>query len=121
MSAEHPLTSIRDSVDTRSLGGATFGSATQNASTCITFCDARGYSVAGTEYGSECKFMTWIPSASCAGPNNFEATVVAQSAMPTKLPMGARWAALAQLPKHVADPTDCPFTNVQHPPVVRVI
>ncbi|KAJ8111688.1 hypothetical protein OPT61_g5771 [Boeremia exigua] len=58
-----------DAVGQRTLQGASFADGSQDAEECIAFCDDAGYSVAGTEYSSECYCGNAIADTGGPAPN----------------------------------------------------
>lgn len=57
-----------DSMASRKFTGASTNSKTMTVETCVDFCSGKGFSVAGTEYGSECYCANSIPAEAAPVP-----------------------------------------------------
>lgn len=60
----------KDSIASRKFTGASTNSKTMTIETCVDFCSGKGFSVAGTEYGSECYCANSIPAEAAPLPGH---------------------------------------------------
>lgn len=97
----------------RALTGASIAGNSMTISTCLSFCQSRGFQLAGLEFG--CMFL--------ACPVSFADFLQPNAIAPTPSPTGPRFRsrptnatchALPMPPPHVVDPTQFSFTRILH-------